>query len=80
VYHPGWTIHALNVRTTHVHIVVTADAQPELVMEQLKAWASRRLNQMMGIKGHWWAYHGSTEWINEPVYLQSAITYVRDGQ
>ncbi|MBO0698156.1 MAG: transposase [Zavarzinella sp.] len=76
----GWTIHALNVRTTHVHVVVTADAAPERVMEQLKAWASRRLNQLMGRKGQWWAYHGSTKWINDPEYLRNAITYVNEMQ
>ncbi|HKB03725.1 MAG TPA: transposase [Gemmataceae bacterium] len=76
----GWTIHALNVRTTHVHVVVTADAAPERVMEQLKAWASRRLNRLTGGKGHWWVYHGSTKWINDPGYLQNAITYVTELQ
>ena len=40
-----WTLHAVNVRTTHVHVVVTADRAPEDVMNQLKSWCSRRLNE-----------------------------------
>src|SRR4026207_2372157 len=43
----GWKIHALNVRTNHVHVVLTADLHPDLVMNQLKSWCSRRLNETM---------------------------------
>src|SRR5438105_1563785 len=25
----GWTLHAINVRTNHIHLVVTADRDPE---------------------------------------------------
>jgi hypothetical protein len=41
----NWALHALNVRTNHVHMVVTAPVIPEKVMSQLKAWCSRRLNE-----------------------------------
>ena len=42
----GWTLHAVNVRTNHVHVVVTADGvPPELVVQQFKAWASRHLGK-----------------------------------
>src|SRR5262245_32581529 len=40
-----WVLHALNARTNHVHVVVTADIPPEAVMNQLKAWCSRRLTE-----------------------------------
>jgi REP element-mobilizing transposase RayT len=76
----GWTIHAVNVRSTHVHLVVTADAAPERMMDQLKAWASRRLNQLVGAKRRWWSYHGRTKWINDPDYLRNAVTYVNESQ
>jgi len=34
----GWTVHALNVRSNHVHIVLTSeDESPERVMSFLKA-------------------------------------------
>src|SRR4029077_7491489 len=38
---------ACHVRTTHVHVVVTADAKPEKVMSDLKAYASRRLKERL---------------------------------
>ena len=46
----GWSLHALNVRTNHVHVVLTATRDPETVMEQLKAWCSRRLGEHVGHK------------------------------
>src|SRR5262245_15811024 len=40
----GWLLHAVNARTNHVHVVVTADCAPDEVMNQLKAWCSRKLS------------------------------------
>jgi hypothetical protein len=42
----GWKILSLNIRTTHIHIVVGGSAtmvRPEVVMGQLKSWSTRRL-------------------------------------
>jgi len=81
-----WSLHALNVRSNHVHIVITADVLPEVVMNQLKAWCSRRLNQSDEHtknsirKRKWWTEHGSTKWINDEYYLETAIRYVHEGQ
>ena len=41
--HRGWFIHALTVRTNHVHVVVTANATPEKVMNDFKSWATRMM-------------------------------------
>lgn len=84
----GWELHAVNVRTNHVHLVVTADVSPEEVMNQLKAWCSRRLNEQLALRGanttekrkRWWTQHGSTKWINEAQYLRNAIRYVNERQ
>jgi len=76
----GWHIHTLNVRTNHVHVVVTADRHPDEVMEQFKAWCSRRLSEQLGRKRKWWTEHGSTKWINDEAYLDNAIRYVDEGQ
>ena len=41
-----WSLHAVNCRTNHIHVVVTAnDASPDDVMTQFKAWCTRRLKQ-----------------------------------
>jgi REP element-mobilizing transposase RayT len=84
-----WHLHAVNVRSNHVHVVVSADLAPEETMRQLKAWCSRRLSEQAGLaseKGtrngrrHWWTEHGSTKWINDESYLQNAIRYVNERQ
>ena len=40
-----WTLLAAPVRTSHVHVVVEAEARPERVMNDLKSYASRGLNE-----------------------------------
>jgi len=77
----NWTLHAVNARSNHVHTVVTADAAPELVMNQFKSWCSRRLNEQGGASRiRWWTRHGSTKWINDETYLLNAIRYVKELQ
>lgn len=76
----GWTVHALNVRTNHVHVVldVGGTKSPEDVLSQLKSWATRRLYEdQPDLKGRvLWTEHGSTRWINSADGLLSAIYYV----
>ena len=45
----GWQLYAINVRTNHVHVVVSADETPERVMKDFKAYATRRLREMKAI-------------------------------
>jgi len=72
----GWAVHALAVRTNHVHIVVTApNERPEKVMVCLKAWASRRLNTRLRTR-RWWTRHGSTRYLKTEVSLAKAVAYV----
>jgi REP element-mobilizing transposase RayT len=77
-----WTIHALNVRSNHVHVVVTADRSPERVMNELKSWCTRRLTKA-GRVAHGsrvWSRHGSTRYLNTEHSIARAIEYVRDEQ
>jgi hypothetical protein len=39
----GWALQALNVRTNHVHAVVSAPCLPESVLRDLKAYATRAM-------------------------------------
>jgi REP element-mobilizing transposase RayT len=84
-----WIVYAINVRSNHVHVVLSADLPPEQVLSQLKAWCSRRLSEQAGLpakedsrngRKRWWTEHGSTKWINDENYLQNAIRYVNEGQ
>lgn len=75
----GWPVHALTVRSNHVHLVVTAgDRRPEFVMTHLKAWASRWLNERTAGPRplRWWTRHGSTRYINFEAGPARAIRYV----
>jgi REP element-mobilizing transposase RayT len=43
----GWQCHAMNCRSNHVHVVVTAPGrEPDDVMNQFKAWCTRRLKEL----------------------------------
>lgn len=77
-----WRLHACNVRTNHVHVVVTASEVPERVMSQLKAYATRRMREVQAIdpKRKAWARHGSTRYLNTPKSLSRAVEHVRDEQ
>jgi REP element-mobilizing transposase RayT len=80
--HRGWRLLAAHVRSTHVHVVVEANARPEKVMNALKSYASRALNRMgpddTGRKR--WARHGSTQWLWNRKEVSAAIRYVIEGQ
>jgi len=73
----GWRIDALNVRTNHVHVVVTAEIEPEKVMGQLKAWSCRRLRERAGADRKVWARHGSTRWIKTDASFRRAAASTR---
>jgi REP element-mobilizing transposase RayT len=78
----GWQLAALNVRTNHVHVVVSAPVPPERVMADLKAWGTRQLVA----EGHVparkpvWSRHGSTRWIWREEDLDTVTDYVLNRQ
>jgi REP element-mobilizing transposase RayT len=84
----GWTLHAVNCRTNHVHAVVTVtDRKPAECREQFKAWCTRKLKELEHLKGapgkvrdNWWAERGWDELIDCDEELACVIEYVRDGQ
>lgn len=76
--HRGWNLLAAHVRSNHVHVIVEADAKPEKVMSDFKAYSSRRLNQSGHEEpGHRrWARHGSTRRLWKDQQIRDAIRYV----
>ena len=73
---------AAHVRSNQVHTVVEAEIPPERVIDDFKAYASRRLNRM-GLEGRnrkRWARHGSTRWLRKPRHISAAVEYVVAGQ
>ena len=75
-------LHAVNVRTNHVHSVVSAPCKPEHVMDSFKAYATRHLRESglfsRDIKPC--ARHGSTPYLWTEEEVERAIDYVINGQ
>ncbi|MCI0739413.1 MAG: transposase [Gemmataceae bacterium] len=85
----GWQLHAVNARTQHVHVVVTAPGRdPEVVMDQFKAWCTRKLKERErslrsvgeAIRQNWWTQRGSKRWLNDTKSLEEMIQYVIEEQ
>ena len=78
----GWTLWALNVRTNHVHVVVSAPDRPEAVLHALKANASRVLREraLETANTRIWSRHGSTRYLWKDGELRDACRYVAESQ
>ena len=79
----GWHLHAINVRTNHVHIVVSAGTKkPETALNAFKANATRKMRE----KGCWksprspWADKGSKRYLWNEQSVARAVDYVLNGQ
>jgi REP element-mobilizing transposase RayT len=78
----GWSLLAAHVGTNHVHLVIDAEAKPKRVMNDLKSYASRYLNQL-GLDEPTrkrWSRHGSTLWLWKLGQVSAGIRYVVDEQ
>ena len=76
-----WTLHAVSCRTSHVHVVVSADGRsPDRVMGGLKAWCSRRLSDGLQGTGFWWTKGGSMRRLYDTRGIEAVVTYVVECQ
>ncbi len=72
----------MNVRTNHVHTVVSAQCKPEKILAALKANATRKLREA----GCWksndspWANRGSKKYLWTEEDVVSAVAYVEYDQ
>ncbi len=77
----SWVLHAVNSRSNHVHVVVSAlGYDPKTVRDQFKAWCTRHLKPSHQDRKRFWTEGGSCRWINLEDDLESAIAYVNDAQ
>lgn len=75
----SWTLHALNVRTNHVHVVVSArDEPPDAVLRQFKSWATRKVRDsgLLGPDVRPWARGGSKRYAWSEADLAEVVDYV----
>ena len=80
--HRGWDMHAIHIRTTHVHAVLSSNVAPERMLSDCKAYATRALrSQIDGIqRRRYLAHHGSTRYLWNETSLNAAIQYVLEEQ
>jgi REP element-mobilizing transposase RayT len=72
----NWCLWAFNIRTNHVHSVVTANCKPERVLNALKANATRSMRE----QGCWRSDRSPWVYLWTEKALADAIAYVMDGQ
>lgn len=77
-----WMLLELNVRTNHVHAVVSAPVDPDRVLSQFKSWWTRLLreNGLAGPRQSVWTEGGSTRYLWDDASVARAREYVRDEQ
>ena len=81
--HKNWLLRAINVRTNHVHMVVsTGSIKPEHALNAFKSYSTRRMRE----SGYWnsdkspWADKGSKRRLWNERSVELAIDYVINGQ
>ncbi len=79
----GWLLRAINVRTNHIHTVVSiGDKKPEIALNGFKANATREMRS----EGCWrnekspWADKGSKRRLWNERSIELAVDYVINGQ
>ena len=79
----GWVAHAIHVRSNHIHIVVSGDAEPERMMRDFKAYATRAIKKnsnKQAVIRKYWSRHGSTKYLWTKENLVSSVEYVESKQ
>ena len=78
----GFGLGAVNVRTNHVHAVVSAAQKPERVVDALKANATKFLRDacMVARETRVWSRGRSRRYLWKPRHVHAAIEYTVNGQ
>jgi REP element-mobilizing transposase RayT len=80
--HRKYLLLAFNIRTNHVHTVVSAGVKPEPILQAFQAYATRALRRekLLPIDVKPWSRHGSTPYLWKERHVERAIEYVLYGQ
>jgi len=80
----NWLLVAAAVMANHCHVVVgvPGDPEPDTLLRDLKAYASRRLNSRWPRpeSGTWWTESGSKRKLKDNLAILGAARYVRDQE
>ncbi len=76
----NWSLHESNARTNHIHVVVSGEVDPDKMMIDFKAYATRRLrgSQELEEDRPVWTEGGSKRYLWTETSLSAAIEYVRN--
>jgi REP element-mobilizing transposase RayT len=78
----SYFLHAVNARTNHVHTVISAQTEPEPIINFLKSYSTRKLRELNLIAGETkpWSRGGSSRYLWKERHVSLAIEYVLYGQ
>ncbi len=78
----GWKLHALNVRTNHIHVVVGNAEDRIAVIRDIKSYSTRRLRKdgLIAVDRKLWTRRCGHRWLHDEEYLHTAIHYVLNCQ
>ena len=73
----SYVLHALNVRTNHVHSTISANMKPERIADAMKAYSTKRLRELGLIAtAKVWSRGRSRRYLWKPRHVEAAINYV----
>lgn len=77
-----YSLQAINVRTNHVHAVVSAQIKPERIADAFKAFATKKLREeeLFSKDLQIWSRGRSRRYLWKPKHVAMAIDYVLYGQ
>jgi len=80
--HRRWLLLAAHVRTNHLHVITYAECDSHKVIEDYKAYCTRRLREagFDSDRRRRWTEGGSKRCVWNPEQLQQAFRYVLDEQ
>ena len=75
-------LQAINVRSNHVHAVVSAQSKPERIADAFKAFATKKLREenLIARELQIWSRGRSNRYLWKPRHVSSAVDYVLYGQ
>jgi REP element-mobilizing transposase RayT len=80
--HRKVALYSVNVRSNHVHIVISARHKPEQMITAFKAYATRamRMAGLISESDKVWSRHGSTKYLWTEDQIGEAVAYVKFEQ
>ncbi len=78
----SYGLRSLNVRTNHVHSVISAAQKPERIADAMKAFATKKLRELGLVEANErvWSRGRSRRYLWKPKHVEAAVNYVRYRQ